>query len=174
MSERLWAAIKSAVFATLFVWLWTVGFPRWLQLPGATTSWREQPLRLIGFLPMAIGAIITLRCIWNFIVIGRGTPAPFDAPKKLVTRGFYRYVRNPMYVGVGLVLVGEAILLASFSWEIVAYGVALFAIVNLFIVLYEEPTLTRVFGEQYLTYRKNVPRWIPRLRPWNSEAQEQE
>jgi len=174
MSERLWATIKSAVFATLFVWLWTVGFPRWLQLPGATTSWREQPLRMIGFLPMTAGALIALRCIWNFIFIGRGTPAPFDAPKKLVTRGFYPYVRNPMYVGFGMVLLGEAILLASFSWQIIAYGVTLFAIVNLFIMLYEEPTLTRLFGEEYVIYRKNVPRWIPRLRPWNSQATDPE
>ena len=174
MSERLWAAIKSAIFATLFVWLWTVGFPQWLRLPGATTSWREQPLKTIGFLPLMAGAIIMLGCVWNFIFIGRGTPAPFDAPKKLVTRGFYRYVRNPMYLGMGLVLVGEAILLASFSWEIIAYGVALFAIVNLFIILYEEPTLARLFGEEYLIYRKNVPRWIPRLRPWDSEARSRE
>jgi protein-S-isoprenylcysteine O-methyltransferase Ste14 len=170
MSERLWAAVKSVIFATLFVWLWTVGFPRWLQLPGATASWREQPLRMIGFLPITVGAIITLRCMWNFIFIGRGTPAPFDAPKKLVIRGFYRYVRNPMYVGIGLVLIGEAILLASFSWKIVLYGTALFAIVNLFIMLYEEPTLARQFGEEYLIYRKNVPRWIPRLEPWEQSV----
>lgn len=129
---------------------------------------------MIGFLPMVTGAFVALRCIWNFIFIGRGTPAPFDAPKTLVTRGFYRYVRNPMYLGVGLVLIGEAILLASLSWQIVVYGVALFAIVNLFIMLYEEPTLTRLFGEEYLIYHQNVPRWIPRLRPWDSGAKSSE
>ena len=79
-----------------------------------------------------------------------------------------------MYVGFGMVLLGEAILLASFSWQIIAYGVTLFAIVNLFIMLYEEPTLTRLFGEEYVIYRKNVPRWIPRLRPWNSQATDPE
>ena len=91
-----------------------------------------------------------------------------------MTRGLYGYVRNPMYVGMGLVLVGEAILLASLSWQIVVYGAALFAIVNVFILLYEEPTLTRRFGEEYLNYRKNVQRWIPRLRPWEPGVEDAE
>jgi protein-S-isoprenylcysteine O-methyltransferase Ste14 len=166
MSERLAALLKSIVFATLFVWLWTVGFPRWLALPGSSTPIRTQPLRLLGLVPLIAGALICLACIWNFIFIGRGTPAPFDAPKKLVVVGPYRYVRNPMYLGFALVLLGEAIMLAVFSWRLVEYGLAMVVAVNLLVIFYEEPTLTKRFGESYDTYRANVRRWIPRLRPW--------
>ena len=166
MPERLAALLKSIVFATLFVWLWTVGFPRWLDLPGSSTLIRAQPLRWLGLAPLLAGAVICLSCIWNFIFVGRGTPAPFDAPKQLVVVGPYRYVRNPMYLGFALVLLGEAIMVAAFSWRLVEYASAMVVAVNLLVIFYEEPTLTKLFGEEYGRYRAHVHRWIPRLRPW--------
>jgi protein-S-isoprenylcysteine O-methyltransferase Ste14 len=95
-------------------------------------------------------------------VKGLGTPAPIDAPKNLVVNGLYRFVRNPMYVGVLCLIASRAVYFWSFA--VVLYLVFVATCVELFIVLYEEPHLRRVFGEQYLEYCKNVPRWIPRLR----------
>ena len=93
---------------------------------------------------------------------GRGTPAPIDPPKELVARGLYRYVRNPMYVGVMSILVGEALIFASRT--LVWYAVTVFIGFNLFVLLYEEPTLRHKFGAAYERYCAAVPRWLPRLR----------
>ena len=109
-----------------------------------------------------IGGAILLWSFWNFLIEGRGTPAPIDPPKELVAVGFYRYVRNPMYVGVLLILIGHFLWFKN-VWLIVYTAVA-FLIVHLFVTLYEEPTLKRKFGAGYEEYLKKVPRWIPRLR----------
>ena len=106
--------------------------------------------------------MILLWSFWNFLIEGRGTPAPLDPPKKLVAVGFYRYVRNPMYVGVLLILIGHFLWFKN-VWLLV-YTVVAFLIVHLFVTLYEEPTLKRKFGASYETYLKEVPRWIPRVR----------
>jgi protein-S-isoprenylcysteine O-methyltransferase Ste14 len=100
-----------------------------------------------------------LWCAWDFTFAGRGTPAPIDPPKELVVQGLYRYVRNPMYVGILSILLGEALLFAS--WSLFGYAAVVFILFFLFVVLYEEPILMRKFGESYLQYCKNVPRWIP-------------
>ncbi|HSJ31813.1 MAG TPA: isoprenylcysteine carboxylmethyltransferase family protein, partial [Longimicrobiales bacterium] len=92
--------------------------------------------------------------------IGRGTPAPMDPPKHLVETGPYRWVRNPMYLGLGLLLLGEAILLGSV--RILVLIAVLFALLHAFITWYEEPALERKFGDDYRAYRKRVHRWIPR------------
>jgi len=109
-----------------------------------------------------LGGVILLWSFWNFLIEGRGTPAPIDPPKKLVAVGFYRYVRNPMYVGVLLILIGHFLWFKNL-WLIV-YTVVAFLIVHLFVTLYEEPTLKRKFGAGYEEYLRNVPRWIPRFR----------
>jgi len=109
-----------------------------------------------------IGMVILLWSFWNFLIEGRGTPAPIDPPKELVAVGFYRYVRNPMYVGVLLILIGHFLWFKN-VWLIV-YAAVAFLIVHLFVTLYEEPTLKRKFGAGYEEYLKKVPRWIPRLR----------
>ena len=111
----------------------------------------------------AFGIVIYLRSAWDFAVFGRGTPAPMDAPKRLVTRGFYRYTRNPMYVAVLTVVVGWATLFGAVV--LVGYAIALFVVFSLFIRLYEEPRLAREFGEEYATYVSQVGRWLPRLSP---------
>lgn len=108
-----------------------------------------------------VGGLILLWSFWNFLNEGRGTPAPIDPPKELVLTGFYQYVRNPMYVGVILILIGHFLWLGF--WYILAYTVIAFIIVHLFVTLYEEPVLRMKFGEAYEEYLRRVPRWIPRL-----------
>jgi protein-S-isoprenylcysteine O-methyltransferase Ste14 len=110
---------------------------------------------------MAIGAAIYLRCAWDFASAGKGTPAPVDPPKRLVVRGLYRFVRNPMYVGVLLALLGEAWFFRSRA--VLVYAAIAFTWEHLFVVLYEEPALKRKFGETYSDYLTRTPRWIPRF-----------
>ncbi len=109
-----------------------------------------------------IGGVILLWSFWNFLIEGRGTPAPIDPPKELVAVGFYRYVRNPMYVGVLLILIGHFLWFKNVG--LIVYAAVAFLIVHLFVTLYEEPTLKRKFGAGYEEYLKKVPRWIPRFR----------
>ena len=118
-------------------------------------------LRLLAPLPLAVGAAIYLWCVWDFATFGRGTPAPIDAPKKLVVHGLYRYVRNPMYVGVLCVILGWACFFAAPSLLLYAGGIA--GVFHTFTVLYEEPTLRRLFGADYETYCSRVNRWLPRF-----------
>ncbi len=118
-------------------------------------------VRYAGLIPFTLGACLSLWCVKDFVVRGRGTPAPFDPPTRLVMQGPYRYVRNPMYVGLFLVLVGEAMLYASFF--VLLYALFLVAAAHIFVVFYEEPTLRRRFGESYKQYLRSVPRWLPRM-----------
>lgn len=113
---------------------------------------------------IALGAAVYLRCAWDFAVGGQGTPAPIDAPRRLVIRGLYRLVRNPMYLGVLTVLLCEAALFRSLT--LLAYAGCFAVAFHLFVLCYEEPTLRAKFGEEYEAYRRAVPRWLPRLRAW--------
>jgi protein-S-isoprenylcysteine O-methyltransferase Ste14 len=126
----------------------------------AKVSWASA----LGLVLIAVGLVFVAWTIRLFSTVGRGTLAPWDATAKLVVRGPYLHVRNPMISGVAFVLAGEAVALGSkalFVWF------AAFALVNaLYIPLVEEPGLRRRFGEDYEAYRTNVPRWLPRLRPW--------
>ena len=110
---------------------------------------------------MAIGAIVALLCAGTFVVVGRGTPAPFDAPREFVAVGPYKYVRNPMYIGALIVLFGFGLYLHSFSVLLLPFAV--FLLVHLFVVLYEEPNLRGRFGPSYEDYCRRVSRWIPRV-----------
>jgi len=109
-----------------------------------------------------IGGLTVLRCFWDFTFKGRGTPAPIDPPKELVVTGFYRYVRNPIYVGVLSIFLGHFLWFGY--WALLIYTVFAFIGVHYFVVLYEEPTLKRNFGAAYEEYLKRVPRWIPKFR----------
>lgn len=111
--------------------------------------------------PLLLGAAIYFWCLWNFAFYGRGTPAPIDAPKHLVVRGPYRYVRNPMYAGVFLVMAGWALFFQSPT--ILIYGVCVAVGFHLFIVFYEEPTLRKKFGESYTCYCEQAGRWLPKI-----------
>jgi protein-S-isoprenylcysteine O-methyltransferase Ste14 len=116
---------------------------------------------------MLIGLLIMGHTIASFIRIGKGTLAPWSPTSRLVIEGLYAYVRNPMILGVIIVLLGEA--LAFGSWRILGWALAFFAINTLYFVRLEEPGLEKRFGEPYRRYRQNVPRWLPRLLPWRAE-----
>ena len=117
------------------------------------------PLGLMGLLPLTLGVAFYLWCAWDFASAGRGTPAPIDPPRMLVARGLYRVVRNPMYVGVLLILIGESIIFSSLP--ILQYALFVWLMFHLFVVFYEEPTLRKKFGATYDEYRKSVSRWVP-------------
>ena len=114
----------------------------------------------IAVAALVLGAAIYAWCIWDFASFGRGTPAPIDAPKKLVLRGLYRYTRNPMYIGVLTVILGWAALFRDAN--LVLYAFVVGTCFHLFIVLYEERHLLLEFGSRYETYRTQVARWLPR------------
>ncbi len=124
-----------------------------------------------GFLLLGLGLVLMVQTIGLFVRVGEGTLAPWDPTRKLVVRGIYRHVRNPMINGVFCILLGEAALAGSLpllDWF------CFFLLVNLiYIPLLEEPGLARRFGEDYRRYKENVPRWIPRLKPWEAPFDDQ-
>lgn len=126
--------------------------------PGRPDHWA-------GLLSIAAGTALLLVCIVEFARTGRGTLSPVDPPRTLVVRGPYRYVRNPMYLGVTLIVLGEVLLTRSRG--LLLYWLVWFAGVNLLVLGYEEPALLRQFGPAYERYRAAVRRWIPRLHPWS-------
>jgi len=114
--------------------------------------------------PLWVTGIATLIwCFWDFVQKGKGTPAPIDPPKELVVSGLYNYVRNPMYVGIILILIGHFVWFGF--WSLVAYAVIVFIAFSTFVIFYEEPNLKKRFGAAYEEYCKRVPRWIPRIKP---------
>jgi protein-S-isoprenylcysteine O-methyltransferase Ste14 len=121
----------------------------------------------IGVLLIVAGLAVMYGTIRLFSAVGEGTLAPWDPPRRLVLRGPYRHVRNPMIVGVLTVLFGEAALLGSGAVAI--WALVFFAVNAVNFPLVEEPQLERRFGDDYATYKRHVPRWIPRLRPWTPE-----
>ena len=172
MGQRIFLAVRSALYVTGFMALWLWFMPRWLGLFTSATFASGQRLRWLGVLPLLIGAAIAVNCFVDFAASGKGTPAPFDAPRQLVVTGPYRYVRNPMYLGAGLFLAGCAILFAQFSRILLWYAIGLIVGVNVFILAYEEPTLRRKFDGDYEQYCRNVSRWIPRRSPWHPERKQ--
>jgi protein-S-isoprenylcysteine O-methyltransferase Ste14 len=122
------------------------------------------PARVIGTAVALVGLVVLLRAFARFVIEGRGTPAPVAPTETLVIGGEYRYVRNPMYVAVQALIVGQALLFGSV--RVLGYAVLSWAVMAAFVRWYEEPTLTARYGEQYLRYRRAVPAWLPRLRPW--------
>jgi protein-S-isoprenylcysteine O-methyltransferase Ste14 len=131
--------------------------PIWL---GARTGSEPGALRALGVVLQIVGTCILLWCVRDFAVRGRGTLAPVDPPKELVAVGLYRWVRNPMYVGVVTTLIGHALFFGSGALWL--YAAAVFTGFHLFVTLYEEPGLSARFGESYARYRASVPRWVPR------------
>lgn len=122
------------------------------------------PLAVVGIPLVAIGLVLLASTIKLFASVGRGTLAPWDPTTRLVVRGPYRYVRNPMIGGVLFALLGEAALAGSLP--LLLWFGAVFAVNAVYLPLVEEPGLSRRFGDDYATYKANVPRWLPRIRPW--------
>jgi protein-S-isoprenylcysteine O-methyltransferase Ste14 len=142
-----------------------------ILLPYAFTGFQLGPafldsevLRIIGAVLAALGFVPLIESFLRFALKGLGTPAPIAPPTKLVVSGFYRYVRNPMYVGLTSAVTGEALLFASreLLWEALFLALGF----HIFVLAFEEPTLKEQFGAQYEAYRANVPRWLPRFTPW--------
>jgi protein-S-isoprenylcysteine O-methyltransferase Ste14 len=162
--ERKRAAIGTAFFAVapatvsgVIPWLltrWEVATP----VPGGV------PAQVTGALMIGAGAGVIANSFVHFAVEGLGTPAPFAPPRHLVVGGLYRYVRNPMYVSIAAAVAGQGLLLGQ-PKLFAALAVGAVPVVA-FVRLYEEPTLARKFGAEYEEYRRNVPRWLPRLTPW--------
>lgn len=169
--KTLFIALRALLYMTGFIFLWG-----WVALRSRVLDPRlgiELPdwTRIPGILLIIPGAVLGLSCAAEFIARGDGTPAPFDAPRKFVAAGPYRFVRNPMYVGGLMLLAGFGMYLSSVA--ILLLSLALLAVIHLFVVFYEEPTLRKNFGATYDEYCRNVSRWIPqRPRPAaNHESQ---
>ena len=152
-------AVGSAFFA---LWFWVL--PSWLGFRADTA--RRVSWRWLAALPSMIGFAVAIRCVWDFGHTGHGTPAPFAPPQRLVVVGFYRYVRNPMYVGFFTGWIGLWVVFGRANWPAVAATAAVVLGVHLFVRFYEEPTLLRMFGAGYEEYCRNVARWLPRINPW--------
>ncbi len=158
----MWVVLRSLLFFSGGLGL-VAGFAPYYLLAsgGGPHGFHLGSFRFAGVLPMALGAAAAIWCAWDFGVTGKGTPAPLDPPKVLVTRGLYRLVRNPMFLGVGLILLGEAIVFESL--KLLGYLGVLWVIANGFVLFYEEPHLKKTFGASYEEYRSRVPRWMPTL-----------
>jgi protein-S-isoprenylcysteine O-methyltransferase Ste14 len=162
MTARLFAIVRTLIVGTVFVSLWTWFVPRWIIGEGAFD--RTRPM---GWIVIGCGATIVIGCAFEFAWRGVGTPAPFDPPRRLVITGFYRWVRNPMYLGLGLVLIGEAAAFPRLTITMLVMCAVGWCATTLFILGFEEPVLRTKFGDDYIEYCNHVRRWIPRLRPWS-------
>jgi protein-S-isoprenylcysteine O-methyltransferase Ste14 len=135
----------------------------------ASSLWPLDLLAIaLGGVGMAAGLTLVVATVRHFAVRGKGTLAPWDPPKNLVVAGIYRYVRNPMISGVLAILFGEAVLFRSVG--LLEWAIGFFLINSIYIPLFEERQLESRFGDGYLAYKRNVPRWIPRRHPWESRS----
>lgn len=152
--------IRTLVYLTLIIGLVTIFLPAQMsEWIGATEPRPFGTMQIVGGLVAVAGATLALWCALTFAVIGRGTPLPFDPPRRLVVAGPYRFVRNPMAIGAGSALVGVAAFYES-GTLLAFVGVFMLAI-HTFVILYEEPTLRRTFGPDYQAYCAKVNRWLP-------------
>jgi protein-S-isoprenylcysteine O-methyltransferase Ste14 len=165
--RRAKSILGSAIFLVVAPGL-IAGYVPWL-----ISRWRLAPplfgtsaFRVLGGLLVVVGLPVLLDSFRRFAVEGLGTPAPIMPPQHLVT-GWYRFVRNPMYVAVASLIFGQGLLFGNVG--VLEYGLAVLVAFHAFVLAYEEPTLRRTFGADYERFCTNVPRWIPRLRPWHPE-----
>lgn len=156
----MFVIVRAITYATLFVGLLLIYVPtRVLSWSGIVRPTAMEWPQIAGMIVGSTGAVVALWCVFTFAWIGRGTPAPFDPPRRLVIRGPYRFVRNPMYIGAGLALAGAALFYESVP--LLAYGGMFLLASHFFVVWYEEPTLRRTFGQEYESYCRQVRRWWP-------------
>jgi protein-S-isoprenylcysteine O-methyltransferase Ste14 len=161
--SALFFAAAPGVVAGLVPW-WLTGW----RVRGALASWA--PVRIAGLILLVLGAVVLVQAFARFTVEGRGTPAPVAPTERLVIGGLYRYVRNPMYLAVVAVIIGQGLALGQ--PVLLGYAAAVWLTVASFVRGYEEPTLARRFGGQYQAYRRAVPAWRPRIRPWHQDQPE--
>jgi protein-S-isoprenylcysteine O-methyltransferase Ste14 len=162
--------VRAVTYASLFIGFVLVYAPaRILAGSGIGRPAAIGVRQVAALIVTAVGAALAIWCIFTFATIGRGTPAPFDPPRQLVTQGPYRFVRNPMYIGAALALGGAALFYTSVP--LLGYAGVFLLTTHLFVVFYEEPTLRRTFGpSQYEAYCRKVGRWFPRLTTKKDEA----
>lgn len=154
--------VRAVAYAALFIGFVLVFLPaRILAQAGVRTPQNVGVLQALGILLTAVGASLAIWCIFTFVFVGSGTPAPFDPPRRLVVRGPYRVVRNPMYLGAGLALGGATLFYQSGA--LATYAGLFLVLTHLFVRLYEEPTLRLTFGDEYAAYCRQVGRWLPKL-----------
>jgi protein-S-isoprenylcysteine O-methyltransferase Ste14 len=166
--QRTLAVLGSAVFFVVAPCT-LAGFVPW-----SITGWQLRPPFFGLELGRGIGAIMILAGVpalvdafARFALQGLGTPAPIAPPRILVVTGLYRYVRNPIYVAVVAIILGQAVLMGD--WRLIVYGALLWLFFHVWVVAIEEPTLEQTFGSEYEAFRAAVPRWIPRMTPWRSK-----
>ena len=151
---------RALTYSALFIGLLLIFLPdRILSATGIFQPPAIGVWQVVGVVLGAAGAALALTCIFTFVVVGKGTPAPFDAPRRLVVRGPYRFVRNPMYLGAALALAGAALFYQSPA--LLGYAGAFLLLTHVFVVLYEEPTLRRTFEADYEGYCRRTGRWWP-------------
>ena len=153
-------ALKSVLYLIFVAGLGAVYIPFALVLRGPQIE--TSLFAYLAFPLWLLGGVMVLWCFWDFTFKGHGTPNPLDPPKELVATGLYRYVRNPIYVAVLIIILGHFLWFKTI-WML-AYAVVVFLGAHLFVILYEEPTLKKKFGAAYENYCKSVPRWIPKLK----------
>ena len=166
VGDRSAAAVGSSLFFLLAPGVVAGLIPWWI------TRWRvgvdyAWPVQAAGAVLFMAGAIVLVSAFVRFVTEGIGTPAPVAPTARLVVGGLYRFVRNPMYLAVVAAIVGQALLFGRPT--LLAYGAAVAIAFVVFVRFYEEPTLRRTFGEEYEEYRRAVPGWWPRLRPWTPD-----
>jgi protein-S-isoprenylcysteine O-methyltransferase Ste14 len=157
VSSLFFAAAPAVVAGVIpfMIGRWQTQAPLWL------------PWRILGVLAIAAALPLLVHAFARFVIEGGGTPAPVAPTERLVVGGAYRYVRNPMYVAVVTTILGQALLLGD--TRLLGYGVLVGLAFVAFVRVYEEPTLRRRYGEEYEAYRRAVPAWLPRLRPWDPQ-----
>ena len=157
----MFVLIRTITYSALFIGLLLIYLPtRLLSWSGILRPATIAMPQIAGMVLSLLGAALALWCIFTFATVGRGTPAPFDPPRRLVDRGPYRLIRNPMYLGAGLALSGAALFYQSIP--LLGYAGLFLVITHLFVVLYEEPTLRRTFPGDYEAYCLRVGRWWPK------------
>lgn len=169
--RKIHTSLGSAAFFLLAPGTVAFLIPWWIAGWRMVEPFFGQPsVPFVGLLLVVAGAVPLIESFARFALVGRGTPAPIVPTERLVVSGFYRYERNPMYVGVLAIIIGNALVLGNASVLIYAVIVSLgFA---LFVRAYEEPALRRQFGQEYELYCTHVPRWLPRLTPWTPARKE--
>jgi protein-S-isoprenylcysteine O-methyltransferase Ste14 len=167
LDQRTSAVIGSAVFFVVA--------PCTLAglVPWSITAWQLQPpflgvelTRGLGAIMIVAGVLGLIDAFARFALQGLGTPAPIAPARNLVVTGLYRHVRNPIFVAVIAIILGQSVLVGD--WRLIVYGALLWVAFHVQVVAYEEPTLEQAFGSEYVAFRAAVPRWIPRLTPWRS------
>ena len=170
--RRFWAALGSLLFFVIAPGTLAV------YIPWSITDWHMQPaflgldaLRFVGAAFVLLGSIAIVESFVRFVWKGFGTPAPVAPPIKLVVTGFYRRVRNPIYVGLIAIAFGDALIFGD--ERMLIYAAILWLFFHVWVLAIEEPGLVSAFGDEFAIFKANVPRWLPRLTPWSAPAKDQ-